>query len=181
MNPFTPPHDPGSKIRPLWPADSNVKAKFSPCTCYRYELSEIWNPKLPLIMWLLMNPSVANEEHSDRTLRRTGTFARDWGYGGQLVGNVHAYRATDKKELLTVPDPNGPDNDAALLAMAQKAKIVILGYGQPPSKALRSRGPQVVEKLRAAGASLHILRLLNDGTTPEHPLYLPGTLTPTPY
>jgi len=115
-------HDAGGKLRLDWPVDSVITARFSPCGCYRYELSEIWDRNKPLVLWILMNPSVACLDHSDPTLRRTGNFARAWGYGGQLVGNVHAYRATNKNVLLTVDDPVGPDNDQAILAMANRAQ-----------------------------------------------------------
>ena len=112
---------------------------FSECQQYRYQLREMWDSTRPFVLWLLMNPSVACLEHSDPTLRKTGTFARAWGCGGQLVGNVHAYRATDKSRLLEVGDPVGPENDRMILKMAAEAKMVVLAYGQPP-KALRARG-----------------------------------------
>ena len=168
-------HDAGGKSRPAWPADSAVNAVFSPCQQYRYELREVWDPAGPLVLWLLMNPSVACVEYSDPTLRKTGSFARAWGYGGQLVGNVHAYRATDKRRLLEVDDPVGPENDRMILKMAAEAKAIVLAYGQPP-KALRARGSEVVALLRHHPGLCH-LRLAQDGT-PVHPLYLPSTLRP---
>ncbi|ADV82938.1 DUF1643 domain-containing protein [Terriglobus saanensis] len=174
----TPPHDPGGKSKPRWPADSNISAHFSPCKRYRYTLTEIWDSQLSPIMWLLMNPSVASVEHADPTLIRTGRYARLWGYGGQLVGNVHAYRTTDKHKLLDVDDPEGPENVNALVHMAKQAGRVILAYGQPP-KVLRPRSAEVVQLLRETGATLHHLRLSKDGS-PSHPLYLPATLGPTP-
>jgi hypothetical protein len=130
-------------------------------------------------MFLLMNPSVAGMEYGDPTLIRTGSFARSWGYGGQLVGNVHAYRLTDSKLLASVADPAGPDNDAALVAMAARAAIIVLAYGKPP-KPLRPRAEYVVGLLRATGIRLAYLRLSLDGT-PQHPLYLPGNLVPLDY
>ena len=169
------PHDAGGKSRPAWPADSVIKAVFSPCQQYRYELREIWDPAKPLVLWLLMNPSVACVEYSDPTLRKTGTFARAWGYGGQLVGNVHAYRATDKRRLLEVDDPVGPQNDRMILAMAAEAKTVVLAYGKPP-KALLARGAEVVGLLGHHPGLCH-LRLAQDGT-PVHTLYLPSALRP---
>ena len=113
-----PTHDAGGKVRPAWPAGSTVSAVFSECQKYRYQLREIWDPSRPFVLWLLMNPSVACTDYSDPTLRKTGRFARTWGYGGQLVANVHAYRATDKSRLLEVPDPVGPKNDRMILEMA---------------------------------------------------------------
>jgi hypothetical protein len=173
-----PKHDPGGKVRPAWPADSRVSTVFSDCQKYRYQLREIWDESKPLVLWLLMNPSVACTDYSDPTLRRTGNFARVWGYGGQLVGNVHAYRATDKKRLLKVADPVGPKNDAMILEMAGEAKTVVLAYGQPP-KELRGRG-QELESLLRSHPGLCYLRLARDGT-PVHPLYLPSNLQPRPH
>ena len=171
-------HDAGGKIRPSWPADSAVSAVFSDCQQYRYQLREIWDVSKPLVLWLLMNPSVACTDYSDPTLRKTGQFARAWGYGGQLVGNVHAYRATDKARLLEVADPIGPKNNQMILELASEAKTVVLAYGQPP-KTLRARGGEVVALLRHHPGLCHI-RLAQDGT-PVHPLYLPSTLRPKPH
>ncbi len=178
MKSLPPQHDPGGKSRPPWPADSEVSAVFSPCQRYRYQLREVWDPARPLVLWVLMNPSVACLDYSDPTLRRTGAYARAWGYGGQLVGNVHAYRATDKQRLLEVDDPIGPGTDRAIKKMAAEAKTVVLAYGQPP-RALRGRGEQVAAILQRH-PGLSYLRLAKDGT-PVHPLYLPGDLTPNRY
>lgn len=169
-------HDAGGKSRPDWPEDSVITARFSPCGCYRYELEEIWDSSKPLVLWILMNPSVACLDFSDPTLRRTGNFARAWGYGGQLIGNVHAYRATNKNKLLTVDDPVGPDNDHAILEMASRAQTVVLAYGSPPSK-LRMRGQEVTRMLRDH-PGLSYLKLAKDGETPVHPLYLPADMQP---
>jgi hypothetical protein len=171
-------HDAGGKRKPKWPSDSVVTAKFSECKKYRYELTEIWDETLPLVMFVMMNPSVAECEHSDPTLIKCGKFARMWGYGGQLIGNIHAYRITDSKLLAQVDEPIGSENDAYLLAMADRTKDVVLAYGLPP-KALRSRATQVVELLRDK-APLKYLRLTKNGT-PSHPLYLPGSLFPSDY
>jgi hypothetical protein len=171
-------HDPGGKVRPAWPADSVVTVVFSECQGYRYQLREVWDPAKPLVLWILMNPSVACTDYSDPTLRKTGKFSRAWGYGGQLVGNVHAYRATDKKRLLDVADPVGPENDRHILKMAAKAKTIVLAYGQPP-KTLRKRGQEMVALL-SHHADLCYLRLSQDGM-PVHPLYLPEDVRPQPH
>jgi hypothetical protein len=168
-------HDPGGKKKPRWPPDSVVKAKFSECGRYRYGLSEIWKKGRPLVMFLMMNPSVAGLDHADPTLIKTGKYARAWGYGGQLVGNVHAYRVTDRDRLVKAGDPVGPKNDATLLHMAKQAEIVVLAYGLPP-KPLRPRAAIVVDILRDK-FSLKYLALTKNGT-PRHPLYLRGDLWP---
>ena len=171
-------HDAGGKSRLKWPSGSSVIARFSVCERYRYELSEVWDSNKPLLLWILMNPSVANFDHSDPTLIKTGKYSRAWGFGGQLVGNVHAYRATDKNRLLEVKDPVGPENDEMSLKMANEAKTIVLAFGQPP-KMLRSRGQDLIKLLRHH-SGLSYLRLSQDGT-PSHPLYLPSDLSPQPY
>lgn len=171
-------HDPGGKIKPKWPSESTVEAKFSVCGRYRYLLSEIWDTERPLVMFLMMNPSVACLDYADRTLAKTGKYARLWGYGGQLVGNVHAYRVTDKARLTEVEDPVGPENDTALLYMANRAEVVVLAYGLPP-KPLRLRAKAVVDVLKDK-FHLQYLTLTKDGT-PMHPLYLKSDLRPTDY
>lgn len=172
-------HDAGGKSRPAWPSDSVVTAVFSKCGHYRYALSEVWDKKMPLVLWVLMNPSVACVDYSDPTLRKTGTFSRRWGYGGQLIANVHAYRATNKSRLLDVADPVGPENDRHILRMAEEAQQVILAFGQPP-KRLRHRGQAVIELLNGH-RRLSYLKLAKDGVTPFHPLYLRAESSPIPY
>lgn len=171
-------HDPGGKRRPKWPSDSTVDANFSDCGRYRYGLSEIWDKERPLVMFLMMNPSVAGHEYADPTIIKTGKYARAWGYGGQLVGNIHAYRVTDSARLTEAADPVGPKNDAALIYMARSAEIIVLAYGLPP-KQLRPRAATVVAKLKE-NFSLKFLKLTKDGT-PSHPLFLKSDLLPTDF
>jgi hypothetical protein len=168
-------HDAGGKSRLKWPSGSSVSARFSVCERYRYELSEVWDSNKPLLLWILMNPSVANLDHSDPTLIKTGKYSRAWGFGGQLVGNVHAYRATNSNDMLKVDDPVGPENDNALVEMAKRSKLIVLAYGIPPKK-LSQRGIHVA-KLLAKIHDLHYLKLNIDGS-PSHPLYLPVNLQP---
>ncbi|MFT8675647.1 MAG: DUF1643 domain-containing protein [Acetobacter sp.] len=148
-----------------------------PGDCYRYTLKRVWDPDGPLVMWLMMNPSVATELGDDRTVAKCQRYARAWGYGGMFVGNTFAYRCTDQLRLLEVADPVGPGNDSALLAMAHEADRVIVAYGSPHHKQLRARGPEVVRMLQSHGLAVYALRLGKSGR-PCHPLYLPADLTP---
>ncbi|WP_029605556.1 DUF1643 domain-containing protein [Kozakia baliensis] len=148
-----------------------------PGDCYRYRLHRVWDSKRPSIMWLMMNPSVATEIGDDRTVAKCQRYARAWNYGGIFVGNTFAYRCTDQKRLLEVPDPVGPGNDAALLDMAKHSDKVILAYGAPHHRSLRDRGTEVAHMLAQAGIPLYAMRLSKSGR-PEHPLYLPSVLEP---
>jgi hypothetical protein len=94
------------------------------------------------------------------------------------VGNSCAYRATDQKRLIAVPDPVGPDNDKYLIEMSERAALIVFAYGLP-RKSLQYRGPEVATLLsRGETRALHVLKLCKDGT-PSHPLYLKGNLKPS--
>lgn len=113
------------------------------------------------------------------TVAKCQRYARAWGYGGIFVGNTFAYRCTDQRRLLEVQDPVGPGNDDALLDMARCSEKVILAYGSPHHTSLRTRGTDVALMLAEAGIRLYAMRISKSGR-PEHPLYLPGSLTPQP-
>ena len=173
-------HDPGGKSKPKWPAGSVVTAQFhGPDDCYRTELAEIWDESRRPVGWLLMNPSVAGIEHADPTLIRTGNFSRKWGFGGQIIGNVHDYRITDSKLLASIQAPCSIYNDGALDRMAEQAAFVVLAFGLPPEP-LRARAARVVTRLANNRHDLRYLALTADGT-PRHPLYLKRDVKPEPW
>ena len=109
----TPPlHDVGCKRAIRLPADTTSGAEFSPCKQYRLKLVQRWSMG-PFILWCMMNPSIAGEQLgaqalSDATVAKTGRISRRLGFGGQMIGNACAYRATDRMRLLEVKDPVGP-------------------------------------------------------------------------
>lgn len=172
-------HDPGGKVRLALPDGTISTAVFGGARDeYRYTLSRTWDESKRCAMFVMMNPSTADLTADDPSVAKCGRYARAWGYGGLLVGNTFAYRATDKKRLLEVTDPVGPDNDKHLIEMAKRAAIVVFAYGQPGHPTLRGRGPELARLLIAAAkVQPHVLRLAKDGT-PYHPLYLKETLMP---
>lgn len=175
-------HDPGGKIRLALPEGTTGSAVFGGSRHqYRYRLIRTWKVDAPHVLFVMMNPSTADPLFDDPSVAKCGRYARAWGYGGLLVGNTFAYRATDKRRLTEVADPVGPENDAHLIAMAKSAALVVFAYGQPGHPTLVHRGPQVARLLvRQTGIVPHVLRLAINGT-PFHPLYLRETLRPVPW
>ncbi len=175
------PHHVGT-AKPLRLADDVTSTALyaGPGDCYRYTLRRSWDETKPFIMWIMMNPSVATEYGDDRSVAKCQRYSRQWGYGGMFVGNSFAYRCTDQKRLLEVPDPVGPETDHYLLEMAGQADLIVLAYGTPQAKELRYRGPEIARLLLRAGHKVTALRLSRKGHRPEHPLYLPASLTPVP-
>lgn len=153
-------------------------ATFSADRRYRWTLHRIWQPRAPLVCYVLLNPSTADETKNDPTVSRCQARALNAGFGGLLVVNIFAWRSTDPAELYQVADPVGKNtNDFFIYSAALRADLVVCGWGK--HGALRDRGEKVLELIRSAGKVPHALRINSDGS-PEHPLYLSYKLEPKP-
>ena len=62
---------------------------------YRYRLTRRLSPGNRTVLFVGLNPSTADATHDDQTIKRCVGYARAWGYDVLLMGNLHAYRATD--------------------------------------------------------------------------------------
>lgn len=144
---------------------------------YRYLLWRSWRPAEPHALFVMLNPSTADATEDDPTIRRCVAFARDWGHGGLVVANLFSLRATDPRELRGHIDPIGPRTDETLRRAAKTAGVVVAAWGCGGH--LLHRNLAVARLLRGI-APLHHLRLTKHGD-PSHPLYLPKSLTPTPW
>lgn len=142
---------------------------------YRYELSRIWDEKKGNVLIVMLNPSTADADKDDPTIRRCISFAKQWGYGGVYVGNLFAYRSASLKALLKARDPIGEDNEKHLKVMLKKTKETICawGHGDIIDKIQRRIGH---EHLPLVG-DLYAIDYNKDGV-PKHPLYLKKNLTP---
>jgi hypothetical protein len=158
----------------LFGMDSAPGATFSPCRQWRYTLTRRWAAG-PAAAFILLNPSTADETLDDPTIRRCIGYAKAWGAGGLILGNIFAWRSTDPRALYDLVDPVGPDNDEALRTIAATVGAVVCGWGA--HGALRGRGADVLDIIRSAGATPMALRRTAAGY-PGHPLYLPGSALP---
>ncbi|MCU1592428.1 MAG: hypothetical protein JWP11_3684 [Frankiales bacterium] len=146
-------------------------ANISPCGRYRYSLSRLWADR-PLMVFVMLNPSTADADLDDPTIRRCAGFARREGMGGFGVVNLYAYRATRPKALRSCEDPIGPRNDGVLTAVLNEARHmsypVVAAWGVHASS---ERSAQVLDLV----PNVDWLCL---GTTkaghPRHPLFVRG-------
>lgn len=152
--------------------EMNSGAEFSDCRTYRYSLWRIWDKSKPLFNVIGLNPSTANETDNDPTVRRCINFAKDLGYGGLLMSNIFAFRATLPKDMKKATDPIGKDNDAWLESNANRSGIVVAAWGVDGS--FNNRDKAVIEMI----PDLYCFRLTAKSGVPEHPLYLPKNLVP---
>lgn len=143
-------------------------AVISPCGTYRYRLTREWDESKPTVAFVMLNPSTADAEVDDPTIRRVIGFARSWGFGRVWVYNLFALRSTDPDHILRHPDPVGPENDAHLQAIPADIPVVA-AWG------MHHRGH--------LGRAFHVGRMLKgrleclgrtNGGHPRHPLYVRG-------
>jgi hypothetical protein len=137
---------------------------------YRYALTRRWAAGGAAVAFVLLNPSAADAERDDPTIRRCMGFARAWGCAALEVVNLFAWRATRPAMLRQAPDPVGLDNDAHLLRAARGAQRVVLAWGAHGD--LGGRDAAVLALLERSGIRAHCLGVTLGGQ-PRHVLYLP--------
>ena len=152
-------------------------AVFSDCGLYRLRLWRQWDAEGRSVNWIMLNPSTADADQDDPTVRRCIGYARSWGYGGIVVTNLFAFRATDPAELRRTEDPVGFNNDVELIGVAGASDLVVAAWGN--HGAYRGRAHRVRQLLERAGISVHCLATTKTGQ-PVHPLYQRRDLTPIP-
>ena len=146
------------------------RAIFSPCERYRYRL---WRDVLPAVpgagrslVFVMLNPSTADSEKDDPTVRRCIGFARTWGWSRLVVVNIFALRSTDPAALYGADDPVGPSNDFHLLQVAAEAGKIVCAWGN--HGAYRGRGAFVLNMLSPYHPECFTL---TKELSPVHPLY----------
>lgn len=146
-------------------------AIISPCGMFRYRLWRIWQPEAPRVLWVMLNPSTADADTDDATIRKCVAFAKRWGCGGIEVVNLYAFRATDPVDLKACGYRLGPNNMATIHAMlCSHGGPIVAAWG---AHAQRSIGEWFrSESAMHAGPPVSYLRRNKDGS-PGHPLYIP--------
>ena len=152
-------------------------AMFDTSGRYRYSLWRVWSSNHPRIAFILLNPSTADEQKNDPTIRRCIGFACAWQFGSVEVVNLFAYRATDGRELLKVVDPVGEENNRFLMQAVERCSTVVVGWGTRGT--LLGRDREVISLLTGRNDvySLGTTR----GGQPRHPLYVRGDTTLVPF
>lgn len=141
---------------------------------YRYVLTRIWDETKPTVVFIGLNPSTADEEVDDKTIRKCIGYAKRWGYGKLIMVNLFAFRSTDPYMLKKVEDPVGPDNDSYIQKCVSESNLVIACWGNDGK--LLNRDKVLMDSL----PNLVCLKRNKNGT-PHHPLYLSKDITPMPY
>ena len=151
-------------------------AVISSCQRYRYQLTRIWDTNLPMVMFVMLNPSKADAFEDDPTIRRCLSFAKGWGFGGIYVCNLFAYRSTNPEGLYEANNPFGDRNIWTTRFLADWVEKIVCAWGNKPVlKKILGTPNRAFDLLDFASKKLHYIDLSKDGV-PRHPLYLKGNL-----
>ena len=126
----------------------------------------------------MLNPSTADAEKDDPTIRRCIAFAARAGFGGVEILNLFAFRATRPAALKAAADPVGPDNDDHLRTLFGQHRVVLAAWGA--HGAFRRRADAVRYIADELGVALICLGRTAQGQ-PRHPLYVKRDSAILPY
>lgn len=152
----------------------NKNALLSTCGRYRYFLTR-GDETGPTYCFIGLNPSTADADIDDATVRKWAGFVKRLGGSGFVVANVFAYRATDPKELANTVDPVGPLNARYVRRCVEDADIVVPCWGNQSKapKEVRHAFEQTLRQIRVAAKDKPVLCFgLTKSGDPKHPLML---------
>ena len=162
------------------------QASLSADDAYRYTLTR-WDltdegvatcHRRGYVAWLMLNPSTADAEEDDPTVRRCIAFTRAWGYDHLVVVNLFALRSTDPAALKAHPYPVGEANDGIIEYVCGEADRIVCAWGTKGG--LLGRDRLVLARLRGRNIPTEALAITQGGM-PKHPLYVRGDTLPVPY
>lgn len=107
-----------------------------------------------------------------------GGFAKREGAGGIIVVNLFAWRSPEVKDLATVSDPVGSENDQWLEKISRCAARIVVAWGD--AKILKGRELVVLQTFSSCKKALFCLGKNKSGS-PKHPLYLSADTEFIPY
>ena len=138
------------------------EAEFSIDKKERYSLKREWDKSKNKILYIMLNPSLADDKNDDPTIRRLINFTKKFNYGGFLVGNIFTTITPNPKEI-DKSKGMSDKNFEKLLNLINKVDQIVYAWGNSVEE------PQLLKELilspKCFGKNLN--------GTPKHPLYLP--------
>lgn len=167
--------------------DESSGAVFSACMAYRYILTRNLQPEFGAalfpVCFLMLNPSTADAEKLDPTIRRCVKFAERWGGDRLAIVNIFSYRATDPAAMKRQQDPVGARNrewvEHAVRTTLDQNGIVVAAWGGHGDH--RGQDKEARKWLAEMGAKVHCLGLTEKTGQPRHPLFVPRLTSPVPF
>jgi hypothetical protein len=152
-----------------------MSAVISDCGQYRYLLARgpEPTPSNSTAIWIMLNPSTADAETDDPTIRRVVSFSAREGHERVVVANLFALRATSPHQLLINGRPLGPMNKAYLTEIISGNKDLIVAWGTWGDRVDPDQVKWFCDLCERAGTRMWCLGTNKEGS-PKHPLYVTG-------
>lgn len=156
---------------------SNSGADFSHDKSRRYRLWRIWDLEKPKALCIGLNPSKANGEKNDATIRILIKMLMKLGYGGFYMMNCWTY-ITSKPEMLQIDESSNSFNDAFIKITASECQDVIFAWGDFKVIKEKGRDKELISMFPNAkcfgksksGSPLHPLAMSErNGRNPNNP------------
>lgn len=165
-----------------WLPGLRKTATISDCGQYRWRLGRHWTEDdTPYLCFVMLNPSTADAQQNDPTIRRCMGFARDHGFGGIEVVNLFAFRATKPADLKRAGFLVGDYCDYYIEQVAAGAGGVCVAWGAHAAHpAVEARVQQVMPMLDRQHHKPQCLHITASGY-PSHPLMLPRVCELKPF
>lgn len=145
---------------------------------FRYHLWRARSGGDRSLCFVMLNPSTADGETDDPTIRKCLGFAERLGFRSIDVLNLYAYRSSSPADLRAAGFPVGEYNDGTIRGvLGEYVERVIVAWG---TLAQPTRAREVIDLIRSGGYKPEALAVTKDGH-PAHPLYLPYTCKPKPF
>lgn len=153
-----------------------------PVSQYRNELwRRVGREDGALVVFVMLNPSTADDTTDDPTVRRCIGFAKSAGVGAgmMLITNLFTYRATDPADLsraaMAGVDVVGQADAVIDTALDLFPALIIAAWGahrvRGPAGKYDGRALDVTNRINRAGFDLACLGMTAAGQ-PRHPLYV---------
>ena len=139
------------------------RAEFSIDKKERYSLKREWDKSKNKILYIMLNPSFADDKDDDPTIRRLINFTKKFNSGGFLVGNIFTTITPNPKEL-DKSKGMSDKNFEELIKLINKVDQIVYAWGSSIEE------PQLLKKLVLSPKCFG----KNVNGTPKHPLYVPS-------
>lgn len=163
-----------------------MSAVISKCGKYRYVLKRKISQPLRWVkpcLFIMLNPSKADAELDDPTIKKCIKFAKREGCTSLTVINLYALRATNPNELLRHEEPGGPHNGAWTVTEIEKTAggIAILAWGSHTAvRGVSHLIPDLIKVIKNEIGQPYCFHINKDGN-PKHPLYVKDNAPLIPY
>ena len=129
----------------------------------RFTLSRIWDKKKPKLLYIMLNPSIADDKKDDPTIKRLMFFTKKYRYGGFYVANLFTQITPYPKEL-NMENLSKKNNLKIINDLIKKSDSIVYAWGNLVSEPRELM--EIIDNPLCFGKNLN--------GTPKHPLYLPS-------